>query len=202
MSSQHDGLSTFRAAYLDYLEGIGDQVPSLDGLNDTERKTAEAFVESTQDAAGIDPYASRPSIEQLLDRIRSAPIGQSDADVPKVISPPLLSEAKRRRRLREVVPLNKAIKRGWVPRGDVDAMEAAVCDLLEVSYLAEQPPFAAAARRSNHGESLSLEQGAWLGRIRQIARLQHVQKFDPLKLTSAANRLPRILRQGRLHALA
>ena len=66
MTKEPDNLSDFRAAYLDYLEGERSVAPPLDGLTGDERRAAAAFVQSITTARGIDPYASRPSIEELL----------------------------------------------------------------------------------------------------------------------------------------
>ena len=66
MTSEHDDLSKFRDAYLDYLEGYREEPPALRDLPEEQRRAAEAFVESITAARGVDPYASRPSIEQLL----------------------------------------------------------------------------------------------------------------------------------------
>ena len=66
MSDRPTSLSEFRAAYLDYLEGERAEPPTTEGMPEAQRRTAEAFVESIEAARGIDPYASRPSIEQLL----------------------------------------------------------------------------------------------------------------------------------------
>lgn len=68
MTSQHDDLRAFRSAYLDYLEGGRDEPPALEDLPAGRRREAESFVESITAARGVDPYASRPSIEQLLAR--------------------------------------------------------------------------------------------------------------------------------------
>ena len=59
-------LSKFRDAFLDYLEGHRDKPPALDDLPGEQRPAAEAFIKSITAARGVDPYASRPSIEQLL----------------------------------------------------------------------------------------------------------------------------------------
>ena len=66
MNSNAEILDHFRDEYLAYLEGDRDEPPPLDDLPDAVRRTAEAFVESITAARGVDPYASRPSIEQLL----------------------------------------------------------------------------------------------------------------------------------------
>ena len=66
MTIEHDDLSKFQDAYLGYLEGDRDDPPELEKLPDGQRRAAEAFIKSITAARGIDPYASRPSIEQLL----------------------------------------------------------------------------------------------------------------------------------------
>ena len=65
MTKEPDNLSDFRSAYLDYLDGERPVAPLIDDLTGKGRRAAEAFVESITTARGIDPYASRPSIEQL-----------------------------------------------------------------------------------------------------------------------------------------
>ncbi len=66
MISESDDLSRFRDAYLDYLEGVRGEPPALEELPEDQRPSAESFVESITAARGVDPYASRPSLEQLL----------------------------------------------------------------------------------------------------------------------------------------
>jgi HTH-type transcriptional regulator/antitoxin HigA len=80
-----------------------------------------------------------------------------------------LSPVARRARLRGLIPLSKAKARGWLPdTEDLDQLEAAACELLELSNLDEQPSFALAARRSNSNESISPEQTAWLAHVRRV----------------------------------
>ena len=66
MTIEHDDLSGFQDAYLDYLEGASDEPPTLEDLPEEQRQAAEAFIKSITAARGVDPHASRPSIEQLL----------------------------------------------------------------------------------------------------------------------------------------
>lgn len=66
MTRAHDSLDVFRMAYLDYLEGERDERPAIDNLPAEEHQAAAAFIASITAARGVDPYASRPSIEQLL----------------------------------------------------------------------------------------------------------------------------------------
>ena len=196
MSLQHDGLSKFRAAYLDYLEGIGDQAPSLDDLNDTERKTAEAFIESTQEAAGIDPHASRPSIEQLFDRIydKSSPaIGEHQFAPAEPAAQIADLHAKR---LQESFPLKEAIERGWIPDADAETTTVAIREFFEITSESTPPPIAYAARRFSQADDSEPKQQAWLARIRRIASGQEVEDFDIDKLADIARRLPRELRHG------
>ena len=66
MNSERDDLSKFLDIYLDYLENARDEPPALDDLPEEQRLAAESFIKSIRAARGVDPYASRPSIEQLL----------------------------------------------------------------------------------------------------------------------------------------
>ena len=70
MSKERDNLTNFLDdfidAYLDYREGEVDEPPTLNDLTEEQRQAAESYIKSITDARGIDPYASRPSIEQLL----------------------------------------------------------------------------------------------------------------------------------------
>ena len=68
MTSERAPLSKFRDAFLDYLEGHRNEPPALEDLPYEQRPAAEAFVKSITAARGVDPYASRPSVEQLLAR--------------------------------------------------------------------------------------------------------------------------------------
>ena len=67
MTIEHDDLRSFLDAYLDYLEGDRDEAPALKDLPGEQRRAAEAFTKSITAARGVDPHASRPSIEQLLE---------------------------------------------------------------------------------------------------------------------------------------
>lgn len=196
MSLQHDGLSMFRAAYLDFLEGERDQAPSLEGLNDTDRKTAEAFIESTQDAAGIDPYASRPSIEQLLGHIYGESSPTSGERRTPSAAPVARLDELREKRLQEAFPLKEAIERGWLPHAGVETPEAAIREFFGITSEDAPPPISYAARRLSGPADPELKQQAWLMRIRHIARRQKVEEFDLEKLADIAQRLPRVLRHG------
>ena len=199
MNPPADRLSEFRTKYLDYIEGRRAAPPTHDGLTVPERLTAEAFVESHTAAAGIDPYASRPPTDQLLAGIMQARTSEKTATVSRI--PPTQHEqlppAARRKRLREIVPLTEIRSRGWIPdTKNLDATEAAVCELLEIASLEENPHFAVAARRSNRQELITQKQTAWLGQLRRIAEQQKADRFDITALKGAASRLPRELRSG------
>ena len=59
-------LDDFIDAYLDFLEGAKKEPPPLDDLTSEQRREAEGYIQSITAARGVDPYASPPSIEQLL----------------------------------------------------------------------------------------------------------------------------------------
>ena len=97
-------LSKFRAAYLDYREGLVGEPPSFERLSGRDRRTAEAFIESAQAAAGIDPYASRPSLEQLEAGIRHAGSSAAASEPGQALPPPADIAAAREKRLRNKPP--------------------------------------------------------------------------------------------------
>ena len=107
------------------------------------------------------------------------------------------SAVARRARLRSVVPLAKARARGWLPdTDDLDAVERAVTQLLELESLEGRPQFALAARRANSTEPITLEQTAWLGHIRRVASTMSVSTFDVNALAELAFAVPRLTRAG------
>ena len=107
------------------------------------------------------------------------------------------SPVARRARLREVIPLAEVRTRGWIPEtADLDITEAAVCELLEINTLDDDPEFALAARRSNSANPISIEQSAWLGHVRRVAEGQAVADFTVDALEELAQRLPRLLKDG------
>ena len=66
MTIEYRDLGSFQDAYLDHLEGDRDQPPKPEHLPPEHRRDAAAFIKSITAARGIDPYASRPSIDQLV----------------------------------------------------------------------------------------------------------------------------------------
>lgn len=108
-----------------------------------------------------------------------------------------LTPVERRARLRNAIPLAEVRRRGWIPdTDDLDALEQAACDLLEIASLDAEPAFAAAARRSNTDDPISLKQTAWLGRVRRVAASQPVAEFSIEMLSDVAQNLPRHLEGG------
>lgn len=107
------------------------------------------------------------------------------------------SPVARRARLRNLIPLAKARARGWVPDTDnLDVLERAVTQLLEIDSLDAKPAFALAARRANSTEQITLEQVAWLAYVRTVAAKQEVDAFEPLALASLASEVPRLTQAG------
>lgn len=102
-----------------------------------------------------------------------------------------LRPVARRARLRNLVPLTKARARGWLPdTDDLDLLEDAVRNLLEIESLDDRPSFAVAARRANTAESITPEQAGWLGHVRSVARTRSVAQFDLDALEACAAEIP------------
>jgi hypothetical protein len=60
-----DAVDAVVLAFLDYLEGVAPR-PTLEHLTDADRPRAEALLAGLVAGRGIDPNASRPSVESLL----------------------------------------------------------------------------------------------------------------------------------------
>ncbi len=71
MGNYDDPVDVVMLAFLDYLDGTAPR-PALDHLSDEDRRRAEALMNSLKAGRGIDPHASRPSIEALLAGTRLA----------------------------------------------------------------------------------------------------------------------------------
>jgi HTH-type transcriptional regulator/antitoxin HigA len=85
----------------------------------------------------------------------------------------------RRARLRSLVPVRELQNRGWLPETeDLDDLEDAVCDLLEIASPNGVPSFALAARRANPEAGLTPEQTAWTARVLKIGRDRVTKPFD------------------------
>jgi hypothetical protein len=65
MSNNNDPVDAAVLAFVAYLEGDARRL-ALDHLTDEDRRLAEALMESLVAGRGIDPHASRPSLETLL----------------------------------------------------------------------------------------------------------------------------------------
>ncbi len=72
MTTERNALAQYRNDYLDYLEGERDDQPSLDALDPSDQARASAWMDSLEAARGVDPYASRPSVSELLERINTS----------------------------------------------------------------------------------------------------------------------------------
>jgi hypothetical protein len=65
MTESDDRVDAVVEAFMEHLEGLSE-APALDDLDADERARAEALIGSLEAGRGIDPYASRPSLEHLL----------------------------------------------------------------------------------------------------------------------------------------
>lgn len=154
----------------------------LNGKKEITTKTACAFA----DALGTTPelWLNLQTNFRLHEARRAAEQGPSPV--------------ARRARLHGLVPLSKAKARGWLPdTEDLDQLEVATCELLELANLEDRPSFALAARRSNSNESITPEQIAWLAHIRLVGReLRSSCRFDPSELGVLAAELPQRMSIG------
>jgi hypothetical protein len=84
-STDHDPVDAVVLAFLDYREGRGPR-PLLADLSAADRRRAEELMSGLATARGIDPRATRPSVEALL---ADTPLAGLLTDVPAALTPEL-----------------------------------------------------------------------------------------------------------------
>lgn len=106
-----------------------------------------------------------------------------------------LDDVRRRARLNGKGPIQLLQKRNILTGATLDELEAEVMELFELDSMDDQPEFAAAAKRANHGEDISMLQRAWVACVRRGARkLSPVDQYSPEILRDLAAILPRAVR--------
>jgi len=95
MRHDDDPVDAVILAFLDHLEGVAGR-PTLDHLSDADRGRAQLILDGLVTARGMDPRASRPSVESLVSdtplaalapALRTAPVGPADvAQVRRVLA--------------------------------------------------------------------------------------------------------------------
>ncbi|WP_273735409.1 XRE family transcriptional regulator [Mycolicibacterium septicum] len=103
-----------------------------------------------------------------------------------------LDDVRRRARLSKLAPIQLLQKRGVLTGSTLDDLEAEVMVLFDLASIDGEPEFAAAAKRANHGEGMSMLQRAWVACVRRQARkLSSVSEYSPERLAMLASSLPR-----------
>ncbi|KWX65607.1 ImmA/IrrE family metallo-endopeptidase [Mycobacterium sp. NAZ190054] len=106
-----------------------------------------------------------------------------------------LSDVRRRARLNELAPIQLLQKRKILTGSTLDELEAEVMDLFELTSINDHPELGAAAKRTNHGEDITMLQQAWVACVRKQARkLPPVVEYSPEMLAQLAASLPRSVR--------
>ena len=106
-----------------------------------------------------------------------------------------LEEVRRRALLNDKGPIQLLLKRGVLTSSALDELEAEVMELFELPSLDDEPEFAAAAKRANHGEDISMLQRAWVACVRKEARKLHPEnKYSSKGLRKLARTLSRTLK--------
>jgi HTH-type transcriptional regulator/antitoxin HigA len=106
-----------------------------------------------------------------------------------------LDEVRRRARLTDKGPIQLLKKRGFLTGATLDALETEVKELFELDSLDDEPGFAAAAKRANHDEDISMLQRSWVACVRKVARqLPPQKKYSAKGLRKLAGTLSRTLK--------
>lgn len=104
-----------------------------------------------------------------------------------------LDDVRRRARLNEKGPIAVLKKAGVLAGKSLDDLEGEVLQFFELQSLDEEPRLAAAAKRSNHGESMSSLQTSWLYMVRRAAREKAVTgTYSRKALEAIGAALPRV----------
>lgn len=112
----------------------------------------------------------------------------------RAATPAVATPVERRARLRSLVPVRELQKRGWLPTtSDLDELEVAVCDLLDLAEISQDPQLAIAARRSNPDADFTPEQVAWVARVQKLGADRVSVPFDREALERLARELVRRL---------
>lgn len=103
-----------------------------------------------------------------------------------------LGDVRRRARLNDMGPIPLLQKRKVLTGSTLDELEAEVIDLFELKSMDDQPGFAAAAKRANHGDNISILQQAWVACVRREAKkVPPVAGYSRDRLAELAASLPR-----------
>ncbi|GAB78780.1 HTH-type transcriptional regulator / antitoxin HigA [Austwickia chelonae] len=105
-------------------------------------------------------------------------------------------DVKTRARMNELAPVAVLRRRGVLPEGTLKEQVSALCDLLEIRSLTDEPTWAAAAKRQNHGSPVTPTQQAWVAITRGRARTMTVEGYDHDGLISRAEGLSRRVLAG------
>jgi HTH-type transcriptional regulator/antitoxin HigA len=106
-----------------------------------------------------------------------------------------LDDVRRRARLNDKGPIQLLQRRKILTGTTLDELEAQVMDLFELKSMDDEPGFAAAAKRANHGEDISILQRAWVACVRSEAKkLPPVARYSPDRLAGIAASLPRAVK--------
>ena len=106
-----------------------------------------------------------------------------------------LEEVRRRALLNSKAPIQLLRKRGLLSGRTLDELEVEIMELLELRSLDAEPALAAAARRGNQGEEISVLQRTWVACVRRAARaLPPRRSYSATGLENLAHSLSRTLK--------
>jgi HTH-type transcriptional regulator / antitoxin HigA len=106
-----------------------------------------------------------------------------------------LDDVRRRARLNEKGPIALLKRAGVLTGKTLNELEDEVLRFFELKSLDEEPRLTVAAKRSNHGESLTTLQTSWLYMVRKAARHKTPKATYSLKALKAIGAaLPRVAR--------
>lgn len=104
------------------------------------------------------------------------------------------SSVSQRAALHGNFPVRDMVKRGWLtPTDNVDVLESQVLSFFNIKAANETPSFLHAAKKTDYENGASIQQMAWLFRVRKIASEMIVDKYSEEKLKAAIDKLSQLL---------
>ena len=103
------------------------------------------------------------------------------------------NDVARRANLYEKFPVKTMIKRGWITATEnLDVLEQQFLNFFEMNCINDAPGFAYAAKKTSY-DNFPIEQVAWIGRVRQIAKAMVTSKYSEKSLRESLDKLKTLL---------
>jgi HTH-type transcriptional regulator / antitoxin HigA len=100
---------------------------------------------------------------------------------------------RRKAHLYETYPVRELLRRGWISASDnLDSLESRFCEFFDIKDPSQRPQLPHAAKKTHAQQEPTVEQLAWLFRVRQIAKNSSVPVYSHEKLRDCIRSLEKL----------